>query len=97
MLKLLADLALSARPGSFGARLDGQVLYVPNEVRFVSRLSGWLTAEELYRAARETPALVADALGWTPDQCAQAASELRDLLRGTVPEDVLDPPSRPAS
>lgn len=92
-LPLRVSLALMSKPGSFGAEVDPTGLYLPAEIHFCAAAAGWLTVETFYLATRDFPEVFQQTLGWTPEQCLQAADELRAQLRGYLPDAVLDAPA----
>lgn len=92
-LPLRHSVALMSKPGSFGAQVDPSGLYLPVEIHFCAANAGWTSVERFYLATRDFPEVFEQVFGWTPDQCRQAADELRDQLRGYVADAVLDAPA----
>ena len=92
-LPIIADATLPpAKPGDLGARLTGAALSVPPDVATaLGRLSVG-NAEELVSYLQSFPSAIASALQWTPDEVSEARQKLVAMLRGKVPDALLDPP-----
>ncbi len=81
---------LQEKPGSFGAMVDATGLYLPVSVYAFTREWDWRVAEIFFYATLDFPEAFQDAFGWTPEQCQQATEELRQQLRGFIPDHILD-------
>jgi hypothetical protein len=93
MLAIFTGHKLRSSAGSFGARVDEKGMHLPLNVRLIAMLAGWQTAEQFFLATLDFRQAFKDALGWTDEHCETASRELRDLLRGHVADEVLDPPA----
>jgi len=91
-LILVTGHKLRSRPGSYGAVVDGDELRVPLDVRLAIMLAGWKTVEDFFLGVNACPNVFTAGLGWTEDDCRKAREELRALLRGRLPDWIIDPP-----
>ncbi len=92
VILLALAVAQKEKPGSFGAELHDGVLGLPIKVFHYTQTLNWSKAAEFFHGTLKSPESLQKALGWTADQCRQASDELGALLRGHVPDEVLDPP-----
>jgi hypothetical protein len=97
LFTLCADPALNVGKGSFGARLNHQArtLALPPDVHHLAKALRADTAAGLYAELCAHPNVAILGFAWTRSDFDAAMAELKALLRGQVPDAVLDPP--PAS
>ena len=90
IISLALGVSLKESPGSFGAHLEGDTLYLPVKVYICTQNLDWKGAAQLFLGTIDFPEAFQESLGWTAQECKQANEELGKLLRGHVPDDVFD-------
>ncbi len=91
VILLALGVAQKEKPGSFGAELYEDILYLPVKVFRYTRALEWRNAAEFFLGTLSFSESLQEALGWTADQCRQASDELGKLLRDYLPDNAPDP------
>ncbi len=92
IISLALGVAQKEKPGSFGAELHDSTLYLPVKLYRFTQEIDWRSAAQFFLGTLDFPQTLQDILGWSPAECKQASEELGKLLRGHLPDDVLDLP-----
>ena len=87
------SVSLQCKPGSFGAKVDEFGLHLPYQMHLLAMYGDWKSAEQFFLYTLDFPNFLQHIFGWTAEQCQQASDELRELLRGYLPDEVLGPPN----
>lgn len=91
VVPLLLGVSLKEKPGSFGAYLDGNTLYLPIKVYMCAQKQEWQNGAQFFLGALSSSQVFQDTFGWSVGECEQASNELGALLRECLPDIVLDP------
>lgn len=80
--------------GSFDARLDRETLILPNAIRHCIPDVVAFNVEALLSYFEIAHRIICDHEAWTQEEFQTAMTELRTVLKGHVPDAMLNPPTR---
>jgi hypothetical protein len=80
--------------GNLHARYLSGALFVPERVAVILAALGVRTASDLVSILQTFPSAIANQLGWSNSDVANALELLRKELEGRVERDILYPPKR---
>jgi hypothetical protein len=92
-MRVVFDEDLKPLKEDFGAVIDGDLLVVPKQLQDAA--PNHHTALELFGAMQTFPSSFVEVLEWTLEEVHTARNRLAVMLKGRLPDVILNPPDSP--